>query len=89
MFGAAALLEFLATVEGTSCWVELCAVTVYVLLQLGELVLEIEQSLEDGFQVSPVILPVPLPLDFHTVDMFVEDLPRGGRVAVSFVLVRH
>ncbi len=98
MFGAAALLEFLRIVVFRPSFasvqkVEIVTVGLLVFGEFCQLVLQIEQSLEHGFEVSPVILFVTLSELVHPIDMLVENLPRqaGGvhKPALGFPVVSH
>ncbi len=59
------------------------AVLAYVFGEMCQLVLQIRDTTDQGLHVRPVILPVPLSLQFHSIDVFVEDLPRGIYIRIS------
>lgn len=80
MIRPAGLLEFLCRIS--SLWSILAQYAVEVRQLFGQLVLQIGQSLEDGLQVVPMVLTIPLATYFHPIDVLVENLPRRVDVLV-------
>ncbi len=78
MFGAAALPESLVTLYRMDAFptgVELFTVAGYVVGEVLKSLFQIDQTMDQGFHVCPVILPVSLTLGLHPIDMLVENLP--------------
>ncbi len=86
MFGAAALLEslviFFQSSDAVHLRVHLTTVVGYVVGEVLKSLFQIDQTMDQGFHVCPVILPVTLPLCLHPIDMLVENLPWGTRVPI-------
>ncbi len=62
------------------------AVVLLMVGEQGKLGLQIDQSLDQGLHVSPVVLPVSFAVHLHFVDMFVEDLSRGSVVLIVAII---
>ncbi len=65
------------------------AVLCYMVGEVLKSLFQIDQTMDQGFHVSPVVLPISLPLRFHPIDMLVENLPRRVAVFVRPVVVSH
>ena len=94
MFGAAALPESLVTILTGFVFTEVVPTEVcFQLFQsqdlLRKLVLQIDQSFDQGLRVRPVILPVPLSPYLLPVDILIEHLSRRIQIPVEGRISGH